>query len=421
MHGVSIRLEPGRRVALVGSTGAGKSTVAGIAAGALTPQRGVVRVGGVDVASLTPEQRRRHIAIVSQEVHVFAGALVDDLRLAKADATEDQVHDALRAVGADEWVAALEDGLDTVVGEGGHELTSAQAQQLALARLMLADPTVAILDEATAEAGSQGARELERAAAAVTAGRTTLIIAHRLTQAASADRVIVMAHGRVVEEGSHHDLVAAGGRYAQLWRAWAADHSRGEYRNMTTTEIDDGLTPSDRLDLLREWNNQSWPDTTTTVPDAFARQVELTPDALAVVAGDVRLTYRELADRSYQLANHLRAMGVSHEQMVAIALPRSVEMVVAAMAILAAGGAFVPVDPQWPAERRRQVIADTRATSVVVAPGTAMPDDPESVEIDLDAGRSATSPPPRRRPSSTAASWPTSSSPPGRPASPRAR
>lgn len=228
VHGVSIRLEPGRRVALVGSTGAGKSTVAGIAAGALTPQRGVVRVGGVDVASLTPEQRRRHIAIVSQEVHVFAGTLVDDLRLAKADATVDQVHDALRAVGADEWVAALEDGLDTVVGEGGHELTSAQAQQLALARLMLVDPTVAILDEATAEAGSQGARELERAAATVTAGRTTLIIAHRLTQAASADRVIVMAHGRVVEEGRHHDLVAAGGRYAQLWRAWAADHSRGE-------------------------------------------------------------------------------------------------------------------------------------------------------------------------------------------------
>nr|WP_233165340.1 non-ribosomal peptide synthase/polyketide synthase [Mycobacterium sp. AT1] len=154
---------------------------------------------------------------------------------------------------------------------------------------------------------------------------------------------------------------------------------------MTTTEIDDGLTPSDRLDLLREWNNQSWPDTTTTVPDAFARQVELTPDALAVVAGEVRLTYRELADRSYQLANHFRAQGVSHEQMVAIALPRSVEMVVAAMAILAAGGAFVPVDPQWPAERRQQVLADTRATSVVVAPGTAMPEDPQSVEIALDA------------------------------------
>jgi ATP-binding cassette subfamily C protein len=228
VRGVSVRVEPGQRVALVGSTGAGKSTVAGIAAGALTPQRGSAAIGGVALVDMTAEQRRRHIAIVSQEVHVFAGPLIDDLRLANAHATDAEVHDALRTVGAEDWVATLADGVDTVVGEGGHELTSAQAQQLALARLMLADPTVAILDEATAEAGSQGARELERAAAAVTAGRTTLIIAHRLTQAASADRVIVMAHGRVVEEGSHHDLVAAGGRYAQLWRAWAADHSRGE-------------------------------------------------------------------------------------------------------------------------------------------------------------------------------------------------
>ncbi|KAA0102330.1 non-ribosomal peptide synthetase [Mycolicibacterium sp. P1-18] len=153
---------------------------------------------------------------------------------------------------------------------------------------------------------------------------------------------------------------------------------------MTTTEID-GLTPSARLDLLREWNDATWPDTTTTVPAAFARQVDRTPDALAVVAGDVRLTYRELADRAYQLANHLRAAGVEHEQMVAIALPRSAEMVVAAMAILAAGGAFVPVDPQWPAERRQQVLADTRATSVVVAPGTAQAGDPTAVEIALEA------------------------------------
>ncbi|MEU0498425.1 ABC transporter ATP-binding protein [Mycobacterium sp. NPDC006124] len=228
VRGVDVRVESGRRVALVGATGAGKSTVASIATGAVSPRRGVVRIGGVEMSSLTHEQRRKHVAIVSQEVHVFAGRLVEDLRLAKADATEDEVRDALRAVGADVWVATLDDGLDTVVGEGGHELTSAQAQQLALARLLLGDPTVAVLDEATAEAGSQGARELERAAAAATAGRTTLIIAHRLTQAASADRVIVMAHGRVVEEGSHHDLVAAGGRYAQLWRAWAADHSHGE-------------------------------------------------------------------------------------------------------------------------------------------------------------------------------------------------
>ncbi|MGH3640745.1 MAG: amino acid adenylation domain-containing protein, partial [Mycobacterium sp.] len=154
---------------------------------------------------------------------------------------------------------------------------------------------------------------------------------------------------------------------------------------MTTTEIDDGLTPNDRLNLLRRWNDQSWPSTTTTAPEAFARQVRLTPDALAVVAGDVRLTYGELASRAYQLANHLRAEGVAGEEMVAIALPRSAEMVVAVMAILAAGGAFVPVDPLWPEERRRQVLAETRSTATLVAPGAVMPGDPNPVEVDLGA------------------------------------
>ncbi|MGU3499520.1 ABC transporter ATP-binding protein [Mycobacterium sp. C31M] len=228
LHGVSIRIEPGQRVALVGSTGAGKSTVAGIAAGLLTPQRGAVRIGGVALDELSDEQRRRHVAIISQEVHVFAGPLADDLRLAKPEATDTEILAALDLVGARDWVAALDDGVNTVVGEGGHELTAAQAQQLALARLALLDPSVAILDEATAEAGSLGARDLERAAAAVTEGRTTLVIAHRLTQAAAADRIVVMAHGAIVEEGTHTELEAAQGRYAQLWRAWAAHHADAE-------------------------------------------------------------------------------------------------------------------------------------------------------------------------------------------------
>lgn len=228
LQGVTIRVAPGQRVALVGSTGAGKSTVAGIAAGVLTPWRGSVRIGGAPLAGLTAEQRRRHVAIITQDVHVFAGPLSEDLRLARPDATDADIAAVLDTVGAAEWVAALEDGVHTTVGEGGHALTAAQAQQLALARLLLLDPTVAVLDEATAEAGSLGARDLERAAAAVTAGRTTLVVAHRLTQAAAADRIVVMAHGAIAEEGTHDELVAAQGHYAQLWRAWAAHHTDAE-------------------------------------------------------------------------------------------------------------------------------------------------------------------------------------------------
>lgn len=218
VHGVNLHIAAGERVAFVGSTGAGKTTVAAIAAGSITPTSGEVLIGGVPVAQL--DELRRHVAIVSQEVHVFAGPLIDDLRLAAPGCSESDVSAALAVVGATEWVNALDHGTDTVVGEGGHELTAAQAQQLALARLVLADPAVAVLDEATAEAGSAGARDLESAAEAATQGRTTLVVAHRLTQASSADRVVVLEHGRILEQGPHAELVASGGRYAQLWAAW---------------------------------------------------------------------------------------------------------------------------------------------------------------------------------------------------------
>jgi ATP-binding cassette subfamily C protein len=220
VHGISLHVKSGERVALVGSTGAGKTTVAAIAAGSIVPTSGSVRIGGTALPDLEPGGLRRRVAIVSQEVHVFAGPLIDDLRLAAPDASEEDAAMALKAVGADGGVNALDDGVQTVVGEGGHELTAAQAQQLALARLVLANPSVAILDEATAEAGSAGARELEASAEAATRGRTTLVVAHRLTQAAAADRVVVLEHGRIVEQGPHADLVAAGGRYAELWSAW---------------------------------------------------------------------------------------------------------------------------------------------------------------------------------------------------------
>ncbi|MBY4035840.1 ABC transporter ATP-binding protein [Rhodococcus fascians] len=220
LHGVDLRVDAGETVALVGSTGAGKSTIAAIAAGSMASTSGTVRVGGASLDSLGHQGLRRHVAIVSQEVHVFAGPLIDDVLLAAPDAGRDDVEDALRTVGAWGWVEALENGLDTAVGEGGHQLTAAQSQQLALARLVLADPAVAVLDEATAEAGSSGARELELAAEAATRGRSTLVVAHRLTQAAAADRVVVLEHGKIVEQGPHDELVAAGGRYAELWEAW---------------------------------------------------------------------------------------------------------------------------------------------------------------------------------------------------------
>ncbi|MGX6605105.1 ABC transporter ATP-binding protein [Micromonosporaceae bacterium Da 78-11] len=216
LRGVDLRVAPGERVALVGSTGAGKTTAASIAAGILRPLGGTASIGGVPVDELAPGV----VAIISQETHVFAGPLPADLRLARPGASEESVADALATVGALDWVRALPDGLETTVGEGGHPLTAAQAQQLALARLVLRDPAVAILDEATAEAGSSGARELEQSASAATKGRTTLVVAHRLTQAASADRVVVLERGAVVEEGTHAALVAAGGRYAELWSAW---------------------------------------------------------------------------------------------------------------------------------------------------------------------------------------------------------
>ncbi|MFJ2435559.1 ABC transporter ATP-binding protein [Streptomyces anulatus] len=217
LHEVSLTLRPGEHVALVGTSGAGKSTLARIVAGVQQPTAGTVTApAGAGEPS---------VVLVTQEVHVFTGSLAEDLRLARPAATDAELRGALSTVHALDWAEALPDGLDTVVGEGGHRLDPARAQQLALARLVLADPALAVLDEATAEAGSAGARVLERSAEAALAGRTALIVAHRLTQAVAADRVVVLEAGRVVESGPHDELRDADGPYASLWRAWSGSRT----------------------------------------------------------------------------------------------------------------------------------------------------------------------------------------------------
>lgn len=220
LRAVDVHVAPGERIAVVGASGAGKSTLAKLVAGIHAPTAGTVRIGGVDLDRIAPAQLRRHVALVTQEVHVFAGSVRDDLTLVRPDATDAELRTALTAVHAWPWVTALADGLDTVVGSGGHRLTAAQAQQLALARLVLADVPVVVLDEATAETGSSGAYTLEAAATVALASRTAIVVAHRLTQAAAADRVVVLGEGRVVETGRHHELLDAGGSYATLWSAW---------------------------------------------------------------------------------------------------------------------------------------------------------------------------------------------------------
>ncbi|MHB1208825.1 MAG: ABC transporter ATP-binding protein [Acidimicrobiales bacterium] len=224
---VSLTIRPGERLAIVGPSGAGKSTLGRLLAGIDAPRSGEVMLGEISLSSMPLDTLRRHVALVTQEHHIFIGTVRENLALAKPSANESEILDALAAVDALEWVNGLPQGLSTELGTTGYPVTPAQAQQLALARLVLSNPHTLVLDEATALLDPRAARHLERSLSAVLKGRTVIAIAHRLHTAHDADRVCVVSQGRIIEIGTHDELIDLDGDYAALWRSWRSEGHGG--------------------------------------------------------------------------------------------------------------------------------------------------------------------------------------------------
>ncbi|GAA4905157.1 ABC transporter ATP-binding protein [Tessaracoccus lubricantis] len=222
LPGLDLAIPAGQTVALVGTTGAGKTTIAKLIARFYDPQAGAVRLDGVDVRELDDATLRRHVTLLTQENFIFAGSIADNVAFGRPGATREEVVAAARAVGAHTFIEAMPDGFDTDTGKRGSRLSAGQRQLVAFARVVLADPRVLILDEATSSLDIPTERLVQAALSTILADRTAIIIAHRLSTVEIADRVLVLSHGRVVEDGAPSDLIAGGGRYADLHSAWLA-------------------------------------------------------------------------------------------------------------------------------------------------------------------------------------------------------